>query len=148
MITELEKKILKSLNQNARKSLRKIAKEAGVSTTSVYNNVKKLEQKGILKGYIPLIDETLLGYQLIALIGIRINQNKLMEVEEKIAQHTEVRAIYDITGEWDAILVCYFKNRKELDTFLKNQLAIPHVERVITNIVLNVLKDDKCTPVI
>jgi DNA-binding Lrp family transcriptional regulator len=148
MITELEKKILKSLNQNARKSLRKIAKEAGVSTTSIYNNVRKLEQKGILKGYIPLVDEELLGFQLIALIGIRINQSNLMEVEEKMAQHPEVRAIYDITGEWDAILVCYFKDRKDLDMFLKNQLAVPHVERVITNIVLNVLKDDKRTPVI
>ena len=147
MITELDKKILNSLNRNARKSFREVAKEAGASTTAIYNNVKKLEQIGVLKGYVPLVDEEILGFRLIALIALRIDQSKLMEVQEKISKYPEVRAIYDITGDWDSILVCYFKDRKDLDTFLKNQLALPHVERVITHIVLNVVKDDKRTPV-
>ena len=53
MISELERKILISLTENARKSFRSVAKEVGTSTTAVYNNVKKMEKSGLLKGYIP-----------------------------------------------------------------------------------------------
>ena len=145
MLSELEKKILNSLNKNARKSFRQVAKEVGTSTTAVYNNVKKLEKKGILKGYFPDIDEEKVGYTQFAIIALRIDQRKLTEVESKLVKYPQIRAIYDITGDWDCILVCYFKSREEMDNFLKEQLAIPHVERVITHIVLNVVKDDKKT---
>lgn len=148
MISELDRKILKALNENARKSFRKVAKEAGTSTTAIYNNVKKLEKRGLLKGYIPLIDAELLGYNLIALIALRINQGKLLEVQNEISKFPQVTAIYDITGDWDSILVSYFKDRKDLDGFLKNQLSLPYVQRVITHIVLNVVKDDRRTPVL
>jgi len=145
VLSELEKKILNSLNKNARKSFRQVAKEVGTSTTAVYNNVKKLEKKGILKGYFPDIDEEKVGYTQFAIIALRIDQRKLTEVESKLVKYPQIRAIYDITGDWDCILVCYFKSREEMDNFLKEQLAIPHVERVITHIVLNVVKDDKKT---
>jgi len=145
VLSDLEKKILISLNENARKSFRQVAKEVGTSTTAVYNNVKKLEKKGILKGYFPDIDEGKVGYTQFAIIALRINQQKLTEVESKLIQYPQIKAIYDITGDWDCILVCYFKSREELDSFLKDQLAIPYVERVITHIVLNIVKDEKKT---
>ena len=148
MISDLERKILKALNENARKSFRKVAKEAGTSTTAIYNNVKKLEKRGVLKGYVPLIDAELLGYGLIAIIALRINQGKLLQVQKEISKFTQVRAIYDITGDWDSILVSYFKDHRDLDDFLKNQLSLPYVQRVITHIVLNVVKDDRRTPVL
>jgi len=56
-----------------------------------------------------------------------------------------VRAICDVTGEMDLVCICYFKDRNELDEFLKNQLQLPCVERVLTNIVLNVYKDERRT---
>ncbi|NTV37861.1 MAG: Lrp/AsnC family transcriptional regulator, partial [Anaerolineales bacterium] len=56
---------------------------------------------------------------------------------------TQIRAIYDITGDMDFVCVCYFKNAEELDRFIKNQLQLPFVERVLTNIVLNVYKDER-----
>jgi len=143
MISELERKILKSLNQNARKSFRKVAKEVGTSTTAIYNNVKKLEKAGILKGYIPLIDEELLGHNYTSLIALRITQGKLYDVYKIIAKYPQVRSIYDITGEWDAVIICYFSKRKELDDFLKKKLALPYIERVVTHVVLNVIKDEK-----
>ena len=72
MISNIEKKILKSLNENARKSFREVAKEAGTSTTAVYNNVQKMENSGLLKGYIPLIDDELLGYECNAVIAWKV----------------------------------------------------------------------------
>ncbi len=145
MISELDKKILRSLNENARKSFREVAKEVGTSTTSIYNNVKKLEKMVVIRGYIPLLDEETLGNEFVALISIRYVQGKWKEVIGEISKLSQVRAVYDITGEMDLVCICYFKDRNELDVFLKNQLQLPYVERVLTNIVLNVYKDERRT---
>ncbi len=145
MISDLDKKILKSLNKNARKSFREVATEVGTSTTSIYNNVKKLEKMGVIKGYIPLLDEEALGNEFVALISLRFAQGKWKEVIEEISKLPQVRAVYDVTGEMDLICICYFTGRKELDEFLKYQLQLPHVERVLTHIVLNVYKDERRT---
>ena len=143
MISEVERKILKSLNANARKSFREVAKDVGITITAVYNNVQKMEKSGLLKGYIPLINDELLGFDLYAVIALKISQGNLQSVYDKISPYPEVRMIYDTTGEWDALLVCYFKQRKEFDNFLKSKLALPHIERMVTNVVLNVIKDEK-----
>jgi Lrp/AsnC family transcriptional regulator for asnA, asnC and gidA len=143
MINDLEKKILKSLNEDARKSFRDVAKEIGTSTTTIYNNVKKMEKRGVLEGYVPAVNEELLGYTHTAVFMLRIAQGKLQKVLDVIVNYPEVREIYDVTGDWDTILVCFFKTRKDLDRFLKVRLTIPHVQRVMTYIVLNVIKDEK-----
>lgn len=143
MISELERKILKSLTENARKSFRSVAKEVGTSTTAVYNNVKKMEKSGLLKGYIPDVDEVMLGFDLVAIMTLRITHGKLKSVYKALKDLPPVKLIFDITGDWDAILICYFKERKELDSFLKTELTVPHIERIVTDVVLNVIKDEK-----
>jgi len=148
MIDELDKKILNTLNKNARMSFRHAASEVGISPTTFYNKVKKLERSGVLKGYIPIIDSKSIGYDLIAIIALRVKQENQLEVQKVISQFPQVGAIYEITGEWDLLLICYFKGRKDLTQFLKQKLPLPYVHRVITHIVLNVVKEDKRTAVI
>ena len=114
-----------------------------VSLTTVANRVKKLEGEGIIKGYIPLIDLDKLGYDLLTIIGVRIQHGKLMEVERKISKDPHVYEIYDTTGDWDSIIIARFRSRDELNSFIKNVLAEEDVERTITYIVLNVVKDEK-----
>jgi len=109
----------------------------------VANRVKRLEQEGIIKGYIPLINLDKLGYDLLTIIGIRISRGKLMEVERKISKNPHVYEIYDTTGEWDSLIIARFKNREELNTFIKRVLSVEHVERTMTWLVLNVVKDEK-----
>jgi Lrp/AsnC family transcriptional regulator for asnA, asnC and gidA len=145
MLSDVEKKILKSLNEDARKSFRKMADEVGLSTASIYNAVKKLERTGVIKGYIPIIDQQQLGYGLIAIIGLCVNQGNNKEAQDRISQFPQVRAMYKITGEWDQILVCHFQNLEELDQFLMNQLTMPGIERVMSHIVLQVSKDERRT---
>ena len=148
MIDEMDKKILKTLNKNARISFRHAAEEVGISPTTFYNKVKKLEKSGVLKGYIPLIDKELVGYGLTAIIALRVKQEKEVEVQKAISQFPQVVAVYEITGEWDLILVCYFKGRKDLTHFLKQKLPLSYVERAITHLVLNVVKEEMRTPMI
>jgi len=147
MIDDLDKKIIRVMNQNARKSFREIAKEIGTSVTAVIHRIKKCEESGAIKGYIPVVDPEYFGFTLIAIIALRISNGKLLEVQKKIAEDHRVRAVYDITGEWDSIVIGYFKDRKDLNNFIKNLLLLKNIDRSVTHIVLNTVKEEKILPV-
>jgi Lrp/AsnC family transcriptional regulator for asnA, asnC and gidA len=143
MIDDLDRKIIRVMNQNARKSFREIAKEVGTSAAVVIHAVKKLEGLGSIKGYIPVIDAGHFGFDLMAIIALRISQGKLLETQRKIAQIPRVAAVYDITGEWDSLVIAYFKGRQDLNDFLKKLNAMRFIGRTVTHIVLNIVKDER-----
>jgi DNA-binding Lrp family transcriptional regulator len=147
MIDELDRKIIRAMNRNARMSFREIAREVGGSATAVLHAVKKLEASGALKGYAPVIDPAYFGFHLVAIIAIRISQGKLIETQRKISEDPHVTAVYDVTGEWDSFIVGYFRDREDLNGFVKNLLSIEHVYRTVTHLVLNIVKDEKRLPV-
>ena len=142
-IDELDGKIINSLNDNARKSYREIARELKVSLSTIANRVKKMEKAGTIQRYIPVINYENVGYALTAVINIKIAHGKLIQVQEKISKDNHVSAVYDITGDWDSLVLAYFKDRKDLNGFIKSILSIDHVERSNTHIVLNIVKDEK-----
>lgn len=142
MADELDKKIIRSLNENARKSFREVAKDVGTSVTAVIHRVKKFEDSGTIKGYIPLVDSGYFGMELMAVIALRISQGKLLETQKNIARDARVLAVYDITGEWDSMVIGRFKDRQDLNDFIKNLLTQKNVYRSVTHIVLNVVKEE------
>ena len=147
MIDELDKKILKVLNKNARASFRQIAVKLRISPTTLHNKVKKLEDSGVIKGYIPLLDKKLIGYHLMAIIGLRVKQEMDVKVQGIISKFPQVEAVYEITGEWDLILICHFKGPQDLTHFLKKELPLANIERAITHLVLKVINEEKRIPI-
>ncbi len=142
-LDELDLDIIRSLNQNARKSFRDIAKELQVSLTTVSNRVRILERAGIIQGYIPIVDATKLGYDLMAVIGIKVIHGKIIDTEKDLAKEAGVFAVFDSTGEWDAIVEARFRSRDELNKFVKKVLDHPNVDRTYTQVVLNITKEEK-----
>ena len=142
-LEELDRKILGMLNKDARMSFTRIAKKIKISPTTLNSKVRELEESGVLKGYIPLIDREFAGYKLLAVINLRVQHGQYIEVQEVITRFPEVQAVYEVAGEWDLILVCYFKGRDELTNFLKNALPLSNIERTLTHLVLNVVKEEK-----
>lgn len=140
---DLSRKIIDSLNNDARKSFREIAKETGTSVTAVIHAVKGMESKGIIRGYIPVIDPVLVGYDLSAVIAVRISQGKIMEAQKKIAEDPHVAAVYDVTGEWDCLVVARFKGRDDLNRFIKKINAHPNIDRTVTHLILNTVKEER-----
>jgi Lrp/AsnC family transcriptional regulator for asnA, asnC and gidA len=143
MIDDLDKKIIRIMNRNARKSFREIAKEVGTSAPVVIHAVKKMENLGAIKGYIPDIDAGHFGFDLMAIIALRISQGKLLETQKKIARIPQVAGVYDITGEWDSLVIAYFKGREDLNDFLKKLNVMRFIGRTVTHIVLNIVKDER-----
>ncbi|MBN1861550.1 MAG: Lrp/AsnC family transcriptional regulator [Candidatus Thermoplasmatota archaeon] len=140
---EVDEKILEQLNENARKSYREIARELNVSLTTVCNRIKRMEEEKIIERYIPLINQEKIGYDLTAVINVKISHGKLLEVQERISKDTHVSSVYDITGEWDSLIIAHFKDRRDLNGFIKNILSMDNVEKTNTQLVLNIVKNEK-----
>lgn len=140
---DLDDKILEKLNENARKSYREIARELNVSLTTVANRIKKLEDEKIIERYIPVINQEKIGYDLTAIINVKISQGKLLEVQERISKDPHVSGVYDITGEWDSLIIARFKDRRDLNGFIKGVLSMSNVEKTNTQLVLNIVKNEK-----
>ncbi|MCC6042779.1 MAG: Lrp/AsnC family transcriptional regulator [Candidatus Verstraetearchaeota archaeon] len=141
-LDEVDKAILRELISNARLSFREIARRIGVSTATVANKVRKMEEEGVIRGYTAIVDAEKLGYDIVAVIEVVISKGKVANVEEEIAKAPNVQAVYDVTGESDAIIVARFKSRAELSNFVKKLLSMEYVERTITHVVLNVKKEE------
>jgi Lrp/AsnC family transcriptional regulator, regulator for asnA, asnC and gidA len=146
-LDELDRAILEELNVDARRSHREIAHRLKVSPTTVSARIARLEAQGVIRGYVPILDDEQLGWDLWATVGIRISKGRLREVEERLARDPRAYAIYDVTGDTDALLIGRFRDRRDLDRFVKHALQDPHVERTNTQVVLNRVKEDHRVPV-
>ena len=141
-VNDLDLQIIKLLQEDCRLSYSKIARKLGTSVGTAFNHVKNLEKKGILKGYRVIVDSVKLGHSLTALMVIRAEGSYLTHVEKEIAKTANAVAVYDITGDYDALVIAKFKDRAALNSYVKNLLAIPHIKKTVTNIALNVIKED------
>lgn len=134
--------VLKALMKNSRLSYRQIAKKTGISIATVMHKAKELEKEGIIKNYTAHIDYDKMGYDVQVMVHVRVSKGQLSEVEQKIAKHSNVFAVYDITGDFDVAIIAKFKNRRTLDGFLKKIQKYDFVERVQTILILNVIKEE------
>jgi DNA-binding Lrp family transcriptional regulator len=135
-------RILSLLQEDSRLSFNKIASKLGISVGTAFNHVKNLEKEGILKGYTVILDLTKLDYGYTAIMLIQAEGEHLTDVENEIAKAANVVAVYDITGDYDAAVIAKFKDRSSLNAFIKDLITIPHIKRTVTNVALNVIKED------
>ena len=141
-IDETDKKILDLFNEDGRMSYRKISRRLDISIGTVHNRIEKLMSSGVIKKFAPVINHSKLGYDLTTVIGVKVKGGVLKNWEDKTAYHKNVLCMYDVTGEFDAILVARFKDTKQLDQFIKTLLKEPDVQRTYTQTVLNIVKED------
>ncbi len=140
-LDKLDKRILNILLEDSRLSYRKIARILKVSPATVMNRTNKLN-KDVIRKYSVFLDYEKLGYEIEVIIELRISKGKLIEVERKIATHPNVVAVYDITGDFDAVVIARFKNRRTMDLFLKKIQAYDFIERTFTKFVLHTIKEE------
>jgi DNA-binding Lrp family transcriptional regulator len=145
LLDEIDQKIIRVLEKDARTSLRKISELVDVSLGTVSNRVKKMEKNGVIMGYSVILNPDEIGWELNVVIGLRIQKGRLIEIQEKIAKDSRVHGVYDVTGDFDSMVIARAKNRKDLDDLSKNVLSIDGVERSITHLVLNTVKEKTAT---
>jgi Lrp/AsnC family transcriptional regulator, regulator for asnA, asnC and gidA len=141
-VDAIDRQILKVLQEDCRLSFNKIAARTGISVGTAYNRIKILEALRIVKGYTLLIDYATLSYPITTVIFVQAEGGHLIDVEKEIAEDSNVVAVYDVTGEFDAAIIAKFKDRNTLNIFIKHLAAMNYVKRTITNVSLNTVKED------
>ena len=136
-----DRDIIRSLERDARMSLRSVAEEIGVSLGTVSNRLKRLEDTGVVKGYRVEIDPDKVGWGLTVVVGLRIEKGRLLELQRLIAKDSRVLGVYDVTGEFDSMILARAKDRSDLDDFSKTVLSMDGIMRSVTHFVLNTVKE-------
>ena len=146
LIDGTDRKIISVLEKDARASLRKISEEVGVSLGTVSNRVNKMEESGVILGYTVRLDPDKLGWGLNVVVGLRIEKGRLIEIQEKIARDRRVCGVYDVTGDYDSMVIARAQDREDLDDLTKNVMSIDGIERSVTHLVLNTVEESPPTP--
>ena len=141
MLDDTDRRIISVLQSDARAAMRSIAEQAGVSLGTVSNRVHRLEDAGVIRGYTVQLNPELSGWELTVVIGLRIQKGRLIEIQEKIAQDNRIYSAYDVTGEFDSMIIARAKDRRDLDDLTKNVISIDGVESSVTHLVLNTVKE-------
>lgn len=133
--------IIRALEEDSRVSLRKLAQRVGVTPNVLHNRIEGLEHEGIILRYVPVVDAAKMGYALTAIIMIQVEGGHILEVEDEIAKENNVLSVYDITGEYDAIVFAKFRDNASLNGYLKKLLTQRFIKRTTTLIALNAIKE-------
>lgn len=117
---EQDLRILRLLAADGRMSFTDLGKATGLSTSAVHQRVKRLEQRGLIKGYSAVIDYDLLGMPLTAFISIRpIDPSQPDDSPERLREVPEIESCWSVAGDESYIL----KVRVSTPTDLENLLA-------------------------
>ena len=146
-LDEVDLRILRELVKDGRLSYREVARRVGVSVGTAQSRIQRMEEEGVIRGYAAIIDYEKLGYTLTVITEVTVSKGKLLDTEKAIAMLPSTCAVYDVTGETDAMIVAKFKSREELSNFTKGLLKMPYVERTNTHVVLTTHKEDFRPPI-
>ncbi len=124
-LDDSDRKILNLLQGDATLTHQDIAAQTGVSATSVWRRIKNLEEVGVIRAQVALLDPKLIGMQVCALINLRLvrhGEDTRVEFEEFIASRTEVMECYAIIGNYDYMLVVLVPTVEDYEIFLSRHL--------------------------
>ena len=140
-------KILRYLTKDARMNASQISQKVNLSISAVIERMKKMEASGLIKGYTAVIDEKLAGFNVQAMISIRLEHPKYnQEFNRQMCSHERVMECFYITGDFDYIARIGVASTDELTKVLHDIKQIPGVSLTRTYVVLETVKQD--TPVI
>jgi len=101
---DLDKKILELLSMNSRLSVREISKIIDSSPPTVSRRIRRLEERGIIKGYVSIIEDEELGYDCRALLLIKVGGNSDPEkIIEEMKDNERICNLYTTVGNYDII---------------------------------------------
>ncbi|MCR5526494.1 MAG: Lrp/AsnC family transcriptional regulator [Lachnospiraceae bacterium] len=117
----IDEKILKLLMEDGRMSVRDIAEKVFLSSPAVASRLKKLEEKGIIKGYQPIINYSEFGYNIKAFINLEVSPEDKQDFYPFIKQIPNVIECSCVTGDYSMLIEVIFRYTEELD-HLVNEL--------------------------
>ena len=134
--------IIRCLTKDARMNASQISQQVNLSVSAVIERMKKLEASGLIRGYTAVIDERLAGYDVQALISIRLEHPKYNpEFTRQIRANENIMECFYITGDYDYLARVYAASSEALTKVLQDIKQIPGVSLTHTYVVLDDVKE-------
>lgn len=133
----LDKKLVNALLDDGRASLRSLGEDLNVSVTTVSNHISDLEEQGIIRGYAPIVDYGKLGYDVTAIIQMKVEGSALPDITDRLKSHKHMVSVYEVTGDHDIIAIGKFTDTDHMNEQIKELLVDPDIKQSNTSVVLN-----------
>ena len=137
--------ILRVLLLDSRKTLQDISAEVGLSPTSCWTRIKKLEAQGVIKRYTVDIDPAKLGYQDSVIVQVTLESHTdemLYEFGRVLATIPEIQEAYLVSGDYDYYVRIAVRDTRDYERLLREKLyKIPGIRHSKSHFVLRVLKE-------
>lgn len=118
MLDDVDKRILELLSNDGRMSVKDLAQHVGLSAPSTSERIKRLEERGVIRGFTVKIDPASIGFTLQAIIRVRPLPGKLHVVQQLIEAIPEISECDKVTGDDCFIARLHVRSIEELDTIL------------------------------
>jgi Lrp/AsnC family transcriptional regulator, leucine-responsive regulatory protein len=120
MLDDQDLVILQALQEDARGTFADIGRKAGLSTSSVHERVKKLEQAGVIRGYQAVVDPEALGLFVTALVSVTpLDPTAPDDVPDRVKELTEIEACHSVAGQESYVLKVRVRTTGDLEGFLQ-----------------------------
>jgi DNA-binding Lrp family transcriptional regulator len=139
----LDAKLINALLGDGRASLRSLAEDLDVSVTTVSNHLHDLEEEGIIEGYTPRVNYDGLGYDVTAVIQLKVEGSALPEISDRLEEEKQMVSVYEVTGDYDVIAVGKFKDTDGMNDQIKSLLTDQDIRESNTSVVLNTVAENR-----
>ena len=139
----LDRKLVNKLLDDGRASLRSLGGDLDVSVTTVSNHISNLEDDGVIEGYAPIVDYGELGYDVTAILQLKVEGSALPDITERLQKHKHMVTVYETTGDHDIIAIGKFTDTDHMNDQIKELLVDPDINESNTSVVLNTVAENE-----
>jgi len=144
-LDKIDTKILSFLQQNSNRTTKSIAEELGMTTTPVFERIKKLEKQGYIKKYVAILNNKKIGLKQTVFIGITLQGHTRSYLEKFVKQinnFPEVIECHRVSGNFDYLLKLVVEDIEAYETFIISKLTLlPYLGNVQSLITLSTGKE-------
>ena len=138
---DLDVRLIKALKEDARRSLRRLAADLGVSTGTISKRLERLMERGVITGFRPQVDYAKLGFGLLAITRIKARGEALPGIVANLQEDAFLTHVYEITGDFDIMVIGRYRDENEMNREIKRMLSLPGIESTNTSVVLSAAKE-------
>ncbi|ESQ82632.1 AsnC family transcriptional regulator [Asticcacaulis sp. AC466] len=145
-LDEIDRKILRLLREDAHLTTQEVADKVGLSQTPCWSRIKRLEESGVIAGYVALLSPEKIGRPLSVIVEVNLDMHddeKIENFSRHLAQLPEVTDAYLTTGEYDYVIIAAVEDTEDYEGFLRKRLLkFPGIRHARSTFCLRRLKRD------